>query len=632
MSIVNNNLKVREVINQVVNDPDYKFVAHVPLISFHQLGLFFFSLILVFGGISVGLFYHIHFFLLYPVIILGVYVSFTTLHDATHRSLSSNRFLNDLLGTIAGNFLFLFNSTYFYRYVHMAHHRYVGDSELDPDELMVQLPIKYFPWGYICLFFYDFLILKWLFVKAWYRLPTKMRIVMLVTIFANVVFNTLILSSIYWYEYLVWFLIPSRIGLALVAYFFAHLPHPEGLQWDNYPFQSTYNITGNKILLKGLLGQAFHSMHHFLPHIPWYKYHKVWNLANDVFSGQNIPERKIFSKPDVNFKNTVKNNKNIDDGKKTIIAVVTSIKNVASHTKSFILSPLHDEEFPRFTAGSHINIFLPSGSVRSYSLLNPTYERDRYQIAVKMNVDGRGGSIEMHNEIKVGTQVKISLPKNNFVLYENVQKYILISGGIGITPLLSMAHRLTELNKKFEFHIFAKSFEQIPFQYELINWSFAPNIDIHLDKSYNSTSSYDKILAKPDNDTLVYVCGSERFNKSIIDTAIHLGWSKSQLKHELFYNNISSSSEPKDFNIVLKNSGKILEVDKNSTIIDTLLMNNIVADYSCLQGTCGTCICTVLEGEIDHRDAFLSSEEKLASDKMCLCVSRAKGDQIVLDL
>ncbi len=157
--MVNSNLKVREVINQVVNDPEYRKVSYVPVISWPQVGLLFLTFLLVFGGMylaSQGL----SLWIIYPFSIFGFYMSFTILHDATHRAVSSNKFINDLFGTIAGNFLFAFNSTYLYRNFHLTHHRYVGDKNLDPDEPMVRIPTKYFPLGYIVLFLYDYFIFK----------------------------------------------------------------------------------------------------------------------------------------------------------------------------------------------------------------------------------------------------------------------------------------------------------------------------------------------------------------------------------------------------------------------------------------------------------------------------------------
>lgn len=632
MSIVSNNLKVREVIHQVVNDPKYKEVSSIPLLSVHQIALLLLVVVLTFGGIYLA-YLGTTLWLLYPCMIFGYYSAFSILHDATHRAVSSNKLLNDFLGTIAGNFVFLFNSTSMYRYFHLAHHRYVGDRDLDPDEAMVGIPTKYFPIGYLSVFVYDFFIFHWLFTKVWGRTPSKIKVRTIIAIVLNLVFNIWIFSSIYWYEYLVWFFIPNRLGLGLTAYLFAHLPHPEGVVWNDSPFQATYSLTGMKTLLAALWGQSNHSMHHFLPHVPWYKYHKVWDLANGIFQKQNIPERNVFSRPDRNFAKHLKKSGLLDDGRKILSARVSSVIDVSTNTKSYVFEPLPGEQFPPFTSGAHLQLNLPSGKVRSYSLVNPAHEQNKYQIAVKLEENGRGGSKEIHEKITVGTHLTISTPKNNFVLYENVQKYILISGGIGITPLLSMAHRLVELDKHFEFHICAKTAAFIPFHYELQNWTFAPNTEVHLDKNGRSSIDLSTILARPDADTLIYICGPSGFNQWIKKSALESGWNTDQIKEEAFSSPaISSNIKSKAFDVVLNKSGKTIKVDKELTIIDSLLMNNIKVDYSCLQGTCGTCITGVLEGEIDHRDAVLTSEEKRSCEKICLCVSRAKSDTIVLDL
>jgi len=631
MSGATNNLKLREVINQVVNDPQYRSVSTIPLISFVQLGLLFFTLSLIFGGIylaSVG----VSLWIVYPILIFGFYTSFTTLHDATHRAISSNKYLNDFLGTVAGNVQFPFITTTVYRYIHLTHHRYVGDKDLDPDEAMVGIPTKYFPVGYLAVFIYDFLAFSWLVTKVWDRTPINVRRGFIIALIGNVGFNIIMLTSPYWYEYVIWYLIPNRIGVGITAYLFAHLPHPEGVHWHEHPFQATYSLTGNQLTKRALWGQSSHSIHHFLPHVPWFKCHKAWDLANGIFKKQNIPKREVFSFPDAQFKQRMIEDGLVDHGDKTVLAKVTVVLDVAKNTKSYVFEPVGQETFPPFTPGAHIDIHLPSGKVRSYSLVNPAYEKDRYQIAVKLEENGWGGSREMHDDVSVGTAVTLSTPKNHFVLYENVQRYILISGGIGITPMISMAHKLTELDKHFEFHICAKEEAFIPFQYELQNWSFAPNVDIHLDKDGRTSIDISKVLAKPDNNSLIYICGPAGFNKWIKKEGLNLGWESHQIKEELFSNDHAEFSETSSFEVVLRKSKKTITVDKEATIIDVLLLNNIKVEYTCLQGTCGTCITPVIEGAIDHRDAVLSEEEKMAGDKMCVCVSRAKEGKIVLDL
>ncbi|MEO1652370.1 MAG: fatty acid desaturase [Bacteroidota bacterium] len=626
-----NNFKLTEVINQVVNDPDYKKVSAVPLFSTHQMGLILLTYLLVLGGIALNLFYQAPLWLVYPFIIFGVYVSFTPLHEATHRALSSNKFLNDFLGSVSAFLLLPFANTKGYRYIHMCHHRYVGDKTLDPDDPLVHIPTKYFPFGYLIFLIADYTWAYWLVFKVWKRTPIVSRVNILWMLLANAAFNLAWLLSPFWYEFFILYFIPARLGQAYIAFSFAHIQHPEGMKWHEHPFHSTFMMKGNFFYLKSLLGQSHHAMHHFLPHIPWYKYHKVLKLANGAFQKQSLPSRHPFSKPDKHYKDKFLKS-NLSREKNELIVNVSEVLEVAREVKTFVFEALEGGSLPPFTAGAHINIELPSGKIRAYSLVNPAYENHRYQIAVKREAPGKGGSRELHDEVKVGDKLKVSFPQNNFLLYENVQKYILMAGGIGITPLISMAHRLIEIDKHFEFHICARGLDQIPFQYELNNWSFAPNVEIHLDKNGKSSLDLEKTLARPDKDTLIYVCGPAGFNHWIKETALSQGWSNHQIKQEVFAKNYPDQKENHSFELVLQKSGKSISVEKNLTIIDSLLLHNIKVEYTCLQGTCGTCLCPIVDGEADHRDAVLREEEKLENKQLCLCVSRAKGDRLVIDL
>ena len=631
MSITSNNLKVREIINQVVKDPEYKAVSSVPLISWPQLALIIFSYVGVFGSIALYLFADLSIWFFYPIMIFAFYTSFTPLHDATHRAVSSNKFLNDLLGTISGTLLIPFATTGIYRFLHLSHHRYVGDEHWDPDDGLVVIPRKYFPIGYLILLFPDVLWIHWLIFKAWKRVPVKTRISTLAMFTGLLVFNVFFLAGPWWYEYLILFLIPNRLGMGLVAYAFAHIQHPEGIKWNDHPLQTTYKLKGNRFFLQSFWGQAHHAMHHFLPHVPWFKYERVWGLANGIFRRQGIPERGVFIRPDKDYKNTLK--KQMQSEKKSRFKVkVTSVQEVAKDIKSFVFEPAEPgETLPEFSAGSHIQIYLPSGGWRFYSLVNPPYESNKYQVAVKREAHGKGGSKEMH-QISAGDVLEISAPRNNFVLYENRKKFLLISGGIGITPLLSMAHRLDETDQYFELHICAKDKAEVPFQYELENWSFAPNVEIHIDKDGRPAFDPQKVLSSPDPDTLIYVCGPPGFNKWIRESAVKMGWKEDQIRQEFFSAPPVQVAETRAFELELKKSDKTITVKKEQTIIDALHFNNIKVPYSCLQGTCGTCVMEVEEGEIDHRDAVLSEEEKAAQKKICLCVSRAMGEKLAVDL
>lgn len=632
MSITLNNAKIREVINQVVNDPYYKKVSKVPLFSIYQIGLILLAYTGFIGGIALYYFANVSLWIVLPLMGLSSYLSFTPLHDATHRATSSNKFLNDALGTISAFLLFPFLTTPVYRYLHLSHHRFVGDDDLDPDSILVSFPTKYFPFGYLILPFFDLVAITWAFTKGWFRLPKTVRLHLIFSTVLFFSFHIVFLSSSYWLEFILFFIIPTRLGITYTAYTFAHIQHPDGVTWHEFPFESTHVMKGrnSNFLLKSLLGQEHHAMHHFLPHIPWYKYHKVWQLGNGIFTKQNIPERDIFEIPDKKAKEKIKLSK--EQEITSVKVKISAIIDVAKNIKSFTFEPLDsNDKLPEFSAGSHININLPSGKVRSYSLINPPYERHQYVIAVKKEDNGKGGSKEMH-DLDLGDILEISIPKNNFVLYENTKRFILISGGIGITPMISMAHRLEEIDKQFEFHICAKEENEVPFLYELKNWSFAPKIDFHYDENGKSAIELSKVLSSPNSDTLIYVCGPSGFNNWIKNSALELGWQKDQIKQELFSADVSQDSLPKEFELLLNKSNKTITVAENMTIIDAIEMENIKVDYSCLQGTCGTCIANVIDGEIDHRDAVLSEEEKLENSKICLCVSRAKHNKLIIDL
>jgi len=628
MSITANNIKIREVINQVVNDPEYKKVSSVPVWSIHQISIISLAYLVPVSLVLAHIYWGLPLIVAYPIMAIFIYAAFTPLHDCTHRAISSNNTINDILGTLSGQVLFPFVTAPAYRYLHLAHHRYVGDKDLDPDEKMVSIPTHYFPFGYLMLFIPEAYWAYWIY-KNISRIPSNIMVHILITFGLNPLFHVIMFLSPIGYEYLLYFFIPSRLGLWIVAFAFAHSPHPEGIKWNNYPFLTTFKLKSNRLILDALLGQEHHAMHHFLPHVPWYKYFKVWDLANGVFRKQFIPEKNLFSRPDKHFTETYKAQL-IQEEKQTLLARISHIEQVARDVKSFTFEPVDSETFPAFEAGAHIDLHLKSGKVRSYSLVNAPFEKNRYQIAVKKEENGRGGSQEVHETLIEGDQITLSFPKNNFLLYENAERYILISGGIGITPLISMSHRLTELEKHFEFHICVRSMDQIPFQYALENWSFAPNIEYCLNSRYSLNLS--KILGKVDSKTLIYVCGPSGFNQWIKETAQSMGWDKNLIKSEAFHADNNQVKPNKAFNLHLFKSKKTIVVPEDLSIIDSLHFNNITVPYSCLQGTCGTCITDIKGGEIEHRDACLSEDEKIENKKICLCVSRAKGKSLTLNL
>lgn len=630
MSITINSNEIREVLNQVVNDPEYKQVSKVPLLSIYQIGL----LLLAYGGYVLGILSYFYLsaplWLIIPMMGFCSYLAFTPLHDSTHQAASSNKTLNAAIGTIAAFLLFPLMLSSVYKFLHMTHHRYVGDDELDPDAPLVSLPTRYYPFGYLFLLVFDMAWLYWLFTKGWDRMSTRVRAATCFSMFGFITFNVVWFTGPYWFEYLMLFHLPTRIGQLYTAYTFAHIQHPDGVKWDEFPFESTYVLKERKhFLLRSLLGQEQHALHHFLPHVPWYKYKKVWDLGNGIFTRLQIPERSVLAKPDFTFKQRLEEQEESEPV--NLWVKISEVKEETTEIKSFDLVNASNEMLPEFTAGAHIRVKLPSGKIRSYSLINSPHERSRYQIAVKKDQHGNGGSIEMH-QLNVGDQLEISPPKNNFVLYENVKRYILISGGIGITPLLSMAHRLDALEKRFEFHICVQSKEALPFLHELSHWPFAPMIEVHYDKKGKPSIALDRVLSHPGKDSLIYCCGPSGLNQLVKSYAIEHGWEPSQIKQELFAVDQSTNKAPESFDLELRKSGKTITIPADRTIIDMVELVNVPVKYACLQGTCGSCITDVISGEVDHRDAVLSEAEKLSNKKICLCVSRARNESLVIDL
>lgn len=617
------NPAVREVLNQIITDPDYGTVSRIPVVSVHQVGM----IILCWSAAFISIYgYSMGWFgvpFAWALMIGAIFVSFTPLHDAAHKSVSSNGFLNDFLGTVSLQLLLPGANMPTWRALHMEHHRFVGDEKLDPDDKLVNVPKKF---GILYLMFTDLHWVHWYFTEAKDRWPPRLRMWILLTVATLIVSHVALLLSPYWWEFLVLYVVPQRIALWLVVYSFAYIQHPHGLTWEEQPFQSTVRIKSNPFVRIALQGQAAHCVHHLLPHMPWYRYGRVWDFANGILRRQDIPERgyltpaKDIILPD-------------PPGSDVRNVRISEVKEVGKDVRRYTFEAMDGDRLPEFSAGSHINLFLPSGTIRQYSLLNPPYERFRYQIAVKRDESGRGGSKEVHDVLQEGGMAQISKPHNNFVLYESAARYILIAGGIGITPILSMAHRLVQLERPFTLHICARNADELPFADDLKNWAFAPNVEVHFDKTDGGSSmDVDRVLKYGGNGAHVYICGPSGFMEWVSSSASSHGWSEDEIFTENFGAPPWSNEDDMAFKVTLHRSGRQLDVKSDESLIDALRKENIKVPYACMQGTCGTCLTGIVDGEADHRDAVQSDREKSENKQMCICVSRAKNDEITLDL
>ncbi len=285
---------------------------------------------------------------------------------------------------------------------------------------------------------------------------------------------------------------------------------------------------------------------------------------------------------------------------------------------------------PTFQPGAHIDLHLPNGLIRQYSITNGPGELLSYTIAVKREPDSRGGSLAITDTLRVGDVLAISEPRNNFPLRRDATRTVLIAGGIGVTPLLSMARALKRSKLNFEFHVFARSGEHVPLADELAGLGDA--VTIHLGRGpAETTADVTALIGAHARANHLYVCGPGPMLETVRSLATALGWPDEAVHFEYFKNahEIDMSSS---FTVELARSALSLTVPAGKSILDVMRENGVEAPSSCEQGACGTCLTRVLEGVPDHQDVYLNATERHSNAAMLTCVSRAKSGRLVLDI
>ncbi|GIQ74032.1 PDR/VanB family oxidoreductase [Bradyrhizobium sp. RD5-C2] len=312
--------------------------------------------------------------------------------------------------------------------------------------------------------------------------------------------------------------------------------------------------------------------------------------------------------------------------------LVKRIGYEAERINSYELIARTGGELRPFTAGSHIDLHLPNGMIRSYSLVNDQRERHRYVIAVNKDAESRGGSSFVHDSMKVGDIVTISEPHNNFALHEAAEHSVLIAGGIGITPLLSMIRRLEALGRRWELFYAARTRTAAAFLDELDAFRSDLHSRIHLDfDDERSGLLFDlpAIVGNAPAHAHLYCCGPvpmlAAFEAAAADRP-------SDRVHVEYFQAREAPATEGGFDVKLARSNRTIAVEPGKTILDALLDAGITANYACTEGVCGTCETRVLEGTPDHRDQFLSKEEQAANKSVMICCSGAKSRTLVLDL
>jgi vanillate O-demethylase ferredoxin subunit len=308
--------------------------------------------------------------------------------------------------------------------------------------------------------------------------------------------------------------------------------------------------------------------------------------------------------------------------------LVVSKTREAEDIFSFELIDPEGRELPPFTAGAHIDVQVAPGLVRQYSLCNSPRERRRYLIGVLREPASRGGSLGMHETIKVGDRLQVSAPRNLFELSHDAERHLLFAGGIGVTPILSMAERLHFLGAPFEMHYKVRSRRRGAFLARSAELGARHYFD---DEPDSAALELDRVLASPAARTHLYVCGPAGFIRAVTETALRCGWPEEQIHKEVFVA-AAPVTASESFDIKIASTGQILTVPAERSVLEVLAVAGIEVPSMCGQGLCGTCITGVLEGSPDHRDSLLTAAERAKNDRFTPCCSRSLGPLLVLDL
>jgi vanillate O-demethylase ferredoxin subunit len=294
------------------------------------------------------------------------------------------------------------------------------------------------------------------------------------------------------------------------------------------------------------------------------------------------------------------------------------------------LIPVDGGELPAFDAGAHVDLHVAPGLVRQYSLCGDPAERAVYRLGVLKDPASRGGSAGVHDTLFEGAEVTISAPRNLFPLAPDAERSVLVGGGIGITPMIAMAHALHAQGRAFELHYCGRSRSRSAFLDELQHAAFAERVSCHFDDEPDTRLDLPAVLGRGAAGCHVYTCGPAGFMDWVIGTAEAQGYADASIHREYFQVEVDNAGA--GFEVVAARSGKTVQVAEGQTILEALGSVGIRIEVSCEQGVCGTCMCAVLEGEPDHRDVYFTDEEKAANDQILVCCSRAKSKKLVLDI
>lgn len=307
---------------------------------------------------------------------------------------------------------------------------------------------------------------------------------------------------------------------------------------------------------------------------------------------------------------------------------VEQIRREALDVVSVTLVDPAGKALPAWSPGAHVSLELPTGVVRDYSLCSHPDDRYEWTVAVLRVADSRGGSSYVHEQLRVGDVVLASVPRNSFEL-EPSARYTFIAGGIGITPILSMVRQIEAEHREWRLLYAGRSRASMAFIDPLLEIA-GERLEIHCDDERGGVADLSGFLRTQPADSLVYCCGPE----PMLDSVKMCLEGSPRLRMERFRNSleptIAHSNMP--FSIRCAKSDLCVHVSEDITALAALEAAGVSVVSSCEEGVCGTCEARVLRGKIDHRDEFLTDEEKERNESMMICVSRSREPTIELDI
>jgi vanillate O-demethylase ferredoxin subunit len=310
---------------------------------------------------------------------------------------------------------------------------------------------------------------------------------------------------------------------------------------------------------------------------------------------------------------------------------LVNVKFEADGIASFEFQYPSAECLSAFGPGAHIDIHLPNGLVRSYSLSNDSSETDRYVVTVARDANSRGGSAFMHDELRVGQVLLVGVPANNFVLDESASETVLIAGGVGVTPIWCMAQRLRRLGNSFQVFYASRSRESAAFlkDLEVLGRAHPGRIHLHFDDESGLLDIAKVVSESSGEGAHLYCCGPVPMLQAFETACAQV---PAERVHVEYFKPRDVPVTAGGVELLLTKSKKTIRVAPGKTVLDAVLESGVDVPYSCMEGICGSCQVTVLDGIPDHHDSVLSEKQKAANNTMLICCSGAKSSRLVLDL